>query len=63
MAEGLLLAEDLARELGAPPEWVEEARCHLPHHVKVRDGSWFVLVEDLHIWAAAWELASKRVAA
>jgi hypothetical protein len=59
-SDGRLLPEDLVFELDAPPEWVEESRWHLPCHVRVRDGSWFVLVEDLHVWESAWELATRE---
>jgi hypothetical protein len=61
-----LLPQDIAVELSAPIEWVEEARwtLPLPLHVRVRDGSWFVLRDDLHAWESAWELATRgRVAA
>jgi hypothetical protein len=51
-SDGRLLPEDLARELDAPAEWIEQARhlLPLPHHVQVSDMSWFVLPDDLHIW-------------
>ena len=65
-SDGRLLPEDLLYELGngVTPEWVEDARWHLPHHVRVRDGSWFILLEDLPAWEWAWERArSSRVAA
>jgi hypothetical protein len=63
LPEGSLLPEDLVFELDAPPEWVEDSRWLLPHHTVVRDNSWFVVPEDLHVWEAAWELAKTRVAA
>jgi hypothetical protein len=59
----VLLPEDLARELNAPPEWVEEAHWFLPHHVKVRDNSWHVVAADMHVWQHAWERATKPRAA
>jgi hypothetical protein len=59
-ADGRLLPQDVAVELSAPIEWVEESRWLLPHHQRVSDMSWFVAVEDLHIWESAWELAKTR---
>jgi hypothetical protein len=55
--DGRLVPEDLARELGAAIEWVEEARwarC-LPHHTHVRDNGWFVDLEQPPVWHEAWE--------
>jgi hypothetical protein len=50
-----LLAEDIARELLAPLEWVEEMHWRLPHHVLLRTGDWFVLPDELDEWRASWE--------
>jgi hypothetical protein len=60
---GELRPEDLVVELGATIEWVEESRWYLPHHVRLRDGGWFVLPEDLHVWQHAWESATQPQAA
>jgi hypothetical protein len=53
-----ILPEDLARELSAPPQWVEEGRWYLPH--RVRGNVWLVDQEHLHIWASAWEQAQRE---
>jgi hypothetical protein len=50
-----LLPEDVGRELQAPPQWVEEARWRLPHHVHVLTSDWFVHSDDLDVWRDAWK--------